>query len=378
MKFITTIICSLLFSIIGNAQEPIAGSIMHDNIERNYLVYVPNIYTGETAVPLLFNFHGFGSNATEQINYGEFRDIADTENFILVCPEGTLLNGSTHFNVGGWTLASNVDDVGFTAALIEELSANYNIDDKRIYSTGMSNGGFMSFLLACQLSEKIAAVASVTGSMTPQTYSACDPQHPMPVMQIHGTDDSVVPYNGNILWTHSIDETVEYWVDFNNCNTAAAVTDVPDIDPSDQSTVEHFEYNDGFFGSTVEHFKITGGAHRWPGTAFGAAGTNYDIDASQEIWRFFSKYDIDGLIQPTSVKTIVEEKISIVPNPTDGLLRIRREATRATDFVLYNAFGRAERSGSMTQQVALDLSGLAAGVYFLSIGEQMERILLTR
>lgn len=374
MKLIASIFCLLFLSIISHAQEPIAGTIMHDNMERNYLLYVPNIYTGETAVPLLFNFHGYGSNATEQIFYGEFRDIADTENFILVCPEGALLNGTSHFNVGGWTLGSNVDDVGFTAALIEELSANYNIDEKRIYSTGMSNGGFMSFLLACQLSEKIAAVASVTGSMTPQTYSACNPQHPMPVMQIHGTDDSVVPYTGNILWTHSIDETVQYWIDFNNCDTIAEVTDMPDIDMSDQSTVEQFVYSDGFFDSSVEHYKITGGDHRWPGSNIPASGTNYDIDASHEIWRFFSKYDIDGLIQPTAVNNLSIPSIRVFPNPTASTITIDAEDLSELNFKLRNAFGGIVLSGRAERSGAIDISFLSAGIYFLTVDGQTHRV----
>ncbi len=280
-------------AVPGSAQETVYGSIMHDDLEREYILYIPDGYTGATAVPLLFNFHGFGSTASEQMAYGDFRPIADSEGFLLVHPQGTLFAGITHWNVGGWTTGSTVDDVGFTEALLDALSLEYNIDATRVYSTGMSNGGYMSFLLACQLSERFAAIASVTGSMTPETYDEANPQHPTPILQIHGTADSVVPYEGTV-WSKSIDEVIEYWVDYDNCDPLPVITALPDIDPEDGSTVEHIVYYDGDNGVAVEHFKVIGGDHTWPGNAYGGAGTNYDIDASEEIWTFFSRYDISG------------------------------------------------------------------------------------
>ena len=201
---------------------------------------------------------------------------------------GTVDNtGATHWNVG-WG-ASTVDDVGFTAALIDSLSVNYNIDDNRIYSTGMSNGGFMSYHLACNLSDRIAAIASVTGSMSSFTYSTCNPSHPIPIMEIHGTADLVVVYS-------SIPNVLDYWIDYNNCNIQGSWISMPDINIMDGSTVEHWVWNMGLNGVSVEQYKIINGAHTWPGTIFTSAGTNYDIDASTEIWKFFSKYDINGLI----------------------------------------------------------------------------------
>ena len=140
------------------------------------------------------------------MSYTNFNYISDTAGFIVVYPEGTLLQGSTHWNVGGWITGSTTDDVGFSISLLDSISNEYNIDATRVYSTGMSNGGYMSFLLACQMSDKIAAIASVTGSMTPQTYNVCNPQHPTPILQIHGTSDQTVPYLGDPTWTKSIDD----------------------------------------------------------------------------------------------------------------------------------------------------------------------------
>jgi len=178
------VVCLLIFACTTNdndidpirSEDPVTGtingSIEHNGMDRSYILYVPESYDGTKAVPLVLNFHGYTSNAKDQMNYGDFRPLADKEGFIVVHPQGTLLDGKTHWNVGGWTLASKVDDVAFTEALLDHLSSEYKIDAKRVYSTGMSNGGYMSFLLACQLSNRIAAVASVTGSMTPQIFSS--------------------------------------------------------------------------------------------------------------------------------------------------------------------------------------------------------------
>ena len=166
-KLFFTIFCSFLY-LSADAQQTINASIINGGIQRDYILYVPANYTGTAAVPLLLNFHGLTSNATQQMFYGDFRSIADTAGFIIVHPEGTLdNNGDTHFNVG-WG-ASTVDDVAFSSALIDFISAQYNINQDRVYSTGMSNGGFMSFKLACELSNRIAGIASVTGSILPLT-----------------------------------------------------------------------------------------------------------------------------------------------------------------------------------------------------------------
>ena len=205
----------ILFSFLGLStscfsQETINGTITHNNLQREYILYVPANYTGGSAVPLVFNFHGYTFTANDQMQYGDFRTIADTEGFIIVHPLGTLFNGNTHWSVGGWTTGSTADDVGFTESLLDTLTSDYNIDLARVYSTGFSNGGFFSFLLACQLSHKFAAVASVGGSMTPLIYNNCNPTHPTPILQVHGTNDGVIAYNGG-AWAWPIDDLLQYW-----------------------------------------------------------------------------------------------------------------------------------------------------------------------
>jgi len=281
----------LLLPALVSAQQTVEGSITHDGMQRTYLLYVPENYTGDSAVPLILNFHGFTSSAAVQMTFTNFQPIADTAGFLVVCPQGTLFLGLTHWNVGGWTVGSTTDDVGFTDHLIDSISSEYNIDASRIYSTGFSNGGFMSFLLACQLSERIAAIASVSGSMTPETYADCSSQRPTPILQIHGTSDDVIPYDG-LSYTLPVGDAIDYWVANNNCDDTAIITPLPDSDPGDGSTVEHHSYEAGDNDVTVEHLKVIGGEHEWPG-----AEGNMDISASEEIWQFFSRFDIDGMIE---------------------------------------------------------------------------------
>jgi len=305
IRHLAITICIIGLPLFSSARETIEGSITHDDLQRDYILYLPASYSGDLPVPLIFNFHGWGSNAADQMWYGDFRSVADTAGFLVIHPQGTVFDGYTHWNVGGWTVGSPADDVGFTDALIDSLSAEYNIDPLRIYATGMSNGGFMSFLLACQLSDRIAAIASVTGSMTPETYEECTPQHPTPILQMHGTVDTVVPYNGT-AWSEPVNDVLEYWAEYNNCNPIPEITALPDIDPDDGSTIEHMVFYDGDNGVVVEHYMIVGGGHTWPGNAFGGQGTNYDVDASVDIWNFFSRYDINGLIESEDAREAAE------------------------------------------------------------------------
>ena len=263
--------------------------VIFDEIPREYIVYIPENYNHSIPTPILFAFHGFGGSNNFIMNSAGFNEIADEENFIVVYPQGSLiLNLFAHWNVGGFTQISNTDDVAFVDYLISSLSQMYNINLDRVYATGMSNGGFMSFLLACQLSNKIAAIASVTGSMTTQTLNECDPQREVPILQIHGTNDPIVPYNGILEWNTPIDNVLDYWVLNNQCSPNPEVNDLVDINNDNGFTVQEIIYNNGLNGSMVKHFKVNGGTHVW--------FQDEDINSSSLIWEFFSNYDMNGLI----------------------------------------------------------------------------------
>ncbi len=365
--------CLLLFMpFLGFSQETINGTITHNGVQRSYILYLPAVYDGMTPMPLVLNFHGYGSNASEQMWYGDFRSIADTAGFLIVHPLGSLFNGITHWNVGGFTLGSTADDLGFTALLLDSLVANYAINADRIYATGMSNGGYMSFLLGCQLSDRIAALASVTGSMTPQITSTCNPERPVPVMQIHGTNDGVVPYSG-ASWTNAIPSVIQFWVDNNTCDPLPTVVTLPDVVTTDGSTVEHSVYSGGDKGAVVEHFKVINGGHTWPGSVFSSNGTNQDINASKEIWRFFSQYDLNGLINTSSVddNSDLHRKLEVFPNPTQSVLYLNlADQPLSQLYQIYDLRGQFVASGGIQAKDHIDLSNFAPGVYLLKIGAQ--------
>lgn len=360
-------IISLGFSAFG--QQTINATITHDGLTREYILYVPASYDGSTAVPLLFNFHGYTSNAQQQMFYGNFRPIADTANFIIVHPQGTLDGtGTTHFNVGFG--GSTVDDVGFTSALLDTLIATYNINADRVYSTGMSNGGYMSFHLACNLSSRIAAIASVTGSMVPTTMANCNASHMTPVLQIHGTSDGTVPYNGG-TWTEAIPNVLDHWATYNSLNPSPLIEPVPDFSTTDGSTVERFSYFDGNGCVKVLHYKITGGGHTWPGSVINLAGTNYDIDASVEAWRFMSQFDINGVINACQTVGLEEFSIqtySVYPNPANEILTISGLSEVPINVKLLTLDGKVVMTKEVSELTpTLDVSHLTAGQYLLNI-----------
>lgn len=353
-------VVSSFLVILGASAQSTIHNITHNGVEREYRLYVPDIYSGVEPVPLVFNLHGYTSNAIQQEFYGDFRPIADTANFILVHPEGLNdFGGSQFWNAFG---VSGIDDVGFISAMIGTLSAEYNIDPQCVYSTGMSNGGFMSFELACMLSDRIAAVASVTGAMAENRLAVCNPEFARPTMQIHGTQDATVPYSGNAEWA-PIPDVIDFWVELNGCDETPEITDVPDIDPEDGTTTEHFVYANDQNGNTVEHYKVQNGGHTWPGAPIAIGATSYDFDASVEIWRFFRQHKMDD---PTSVSNPAEDlNFSVYPNPSTGIVNVDFDEMidhiRLVDFT-----GRTvqEWSGSRTNY---QLSVAHSGVYFIQV-----------
>ena len=374
MKYLVVLLISFLSIQNLSAQEVINSTLSHGGITRNYILFVPASYDPSTPAPLVFSFHGYSSNAALNMNYTGFTAIADTAGFILVHPDGTLDgSGTPHWNVGGWTVGSQIDDVGFTEAMIDEISASYNINANRVYSCGMSNGGYMSFKLACELSDRIAAIASVTGSMTPQISNACNPSHPTPILQLHGTADPTVPYNGSPTWTLAIDDVIDYWVGFNNCNTTPIITAIDDTDPSDGTNVDHFVYAGGDNGVTTEHFKVYNGEHDW----FGVWG-NMDINSSIEIWKFFSKYDINGSLANVNELTVVNE-IKVFPNPSNESISVNMPISDDEDYEILSLEGKIIKSGTLSNSLpSIDISNLSNDIYFLKIENEVLKFVVKR
>ena len=266
--------------------------LIHDELERYYYIYKPSNLNINKSIPLLFALHGYGSTAQRHFSYTNYEPISDTNNIVVIYPQGypmrtTFASSSSHWNSGGWTVGSDVNDVGFIDTVIDLVSEKIAIDETRIYSSGMSNGGFMSYHLACKLSSKIAAVASVTGSMSPETLSECKPSHPTPILQIHGLQDYTVPYSG-LSYMESIPTVIDYWTEFNSCDSDPERVILDNFDAGYVINID--EYKDCSNDVNVKLILHSSMGHTWPSVS------SLGISASAEVWNFVSQYNLDGKI----------------------------------------------------------------------------------
>jgi polyhydroxybutyrate depolymerase len=226
-------------------------------------------------------------------------DIADEKGFIVVYPDG--LNSS--WNDGRPEVNPGVDDVGFISALVDELEDEYDIDNARVYSTGISNGGMFSFRLACELADKITAVAPVAALMGEEISRTCALEHPVPVMLVMGTADPLVPWEGGKIEAGRLDrgrvlsaaDSVSFWVDADGCSQTPAIDYLPDKDPNDGTRIGRETYSGGRNGTEVVLLVVEGGGHTWPGgVQYGREQviglTSRDIDAGETMWEFFTKF----------------------------------------------------------------------------------------
>ena len=266
------------------SQGTFTENLTHNGEEREFIMYVPSSYNGAEELPLMLSFHGYGGTATDFMNWTDMRSLAEEENFILVYPQGSLLDGSPHWNssLPSADNKSSADDFGFIEALIEDLSTTYHINSDRIYTSGYSNGAFFSYALACYRSDLIAAVASVSGTMTDDVISDCNPTHPASIISLHGTSDYVIPYEGAPGYS-SVEEVMNYWIDFNNTSTEATRNSDADI--------EKTLYSNGENNTSIVHYRIHGGDHVWFDLNYEGASTG------QLIWDFVSNYDVNGFIE---------------------------------------------------------------------------------
>ena len=257
------------------------------NLSREYVIYIPQSYDGTENVPLLLVFHGFGGRVQDMMYTADFRDLAESENFILVYPQGLEFENesySYHWNTGFSSddNKSSSDDFGFVEGLIGDVSTHLLVDTSKIYATGYSNGGFFTYALACYYSDLFTAIAPVSGTMMDDTYEACNPSHPTPVMHLHGTDDGTVSYNGGEGLT-SVDESIGYWTSYNNTDTT------PSINTFSNQSLEHYVYDNGERESSVELYKVLNGEHIWFDFELDGVPTN------TLMWNFLSKYNMNDL-----------------------------------------------------------------------------------
>lgn len=356
-------IVTILFSSVTFAQN-ILDTFTVDGIARNYILHIPQGYNSANAYPLVLNLHGYTSNANEQMNYSKMNTTADAEGFFALYPNG-INNAWSSYGVG------TVDDVNFLSTLIDRVSSQYNIDPNAVFSCGMSNGGVMSYLLACELNDKIAAVASVTGTLSNSTHSNCAPSRKVPVMHIHGTSDQIVNYNngGGITGVLlGVEATVAFWLNTNNCSNISDTTAVPDSNTSDNCTAQLIRYQNCAEGSEVYLYKIFNGGHTWPNGLAGMltyGNMNRDFDATTEIWNFFKRHKKG---QETAVNHLKNISASVLPNPFENSLTVTFSDELPTTISIFDITGKQifrEKNGKF--QTTISTANWTKGVYVVKM-----------
>jgi polyhydroxybutyrate depolymerase len=266
---------------------------------RIYYLHRPSSFNKNKSYPLVIALHGLGGNGERTAVFTGFNKISDKEGFIVVYPDGHIIK-HTGKEIRCWRL--DVDtDVKFISSLIDKISKDYKIDSKRIYATGISNGGMMCYVLSAKLSDKLSATASLVSSLSKRQLEKLPESKAIPLIIMNGTDDPVVPYNGGYIkimglklgQVVSTEELVKYFVKRNNCSTTPVIVYEEDKDPNDGTKVRKELYSSSN-NTEVILYAIEGGGHSWPGTFKGkekSGKTSQDINASEVIWEFFKKHN---------------------------------------------------------------------------------------
>jgi polyhydroxybutyrate depolymerase len=275
-------------------------SLIVGGLKRSYVVHQPKHHADKGPMPVVLALHGATMNGPMMAWFTDLNRKADEAGFIAVYPDGTGKRSSFFWNGGrccGSAVKENVDDVAFIRALLDDLTREYAVDARRVYATGMSNGGIMVYRLAAELSDRIAAVAPVAGSMATEIG---DLKRPVSVLHFHGTKDEFVPFEGgkgpkSITGTHflSIEQSVAAWVRANGCHEEPKVDLLSEA--GDEMTVTRKTYGPGREGAEVALVVIEGGGHTWPGKKsptriLGKSATN--VSANDLMWEFFQKHKI--------------------------------------------------------------------------------------
>jgi polyhydroxybutyrate depolymerase len=263
----------------ASALEPgdSSGTLTHDGIGRSFLVFVPESYDNTKAVPLVLNFHGGGSNATVQRRFSNMNPTANAKGFVVVYPQAV----NDVWDAGACCSRTDVDDVGFARALVEYMKEHVCIDPRRVYSTGMSNGGRMTYRLGCEAADVFAAIAPVAGIKSfpdLDNTPGCNPSRPISLIDFQGTaDTSHIRYQAG---------QIEEWVAFNGCTDAA---------PQESYRMgEHYcsTYSQCEAGTTVTFCVVPDGGHCWPGSypcALGDTSMPDELSANDLMWELFAR-----------------------------------------------------------------------------------------
>jgi polyhydroxybutyrate depolymerase len=263
------------------------ATIASNGLQRTYRLHIPVGYDPYRMTPLVLDIHGHDGTAALQENYSNYSALADQQHFLVVYPQGVVgPDGRT-----GWATYGKrdptVNDVLFFSDLLTALQQQLCVDPHRIYATGISNGGGMTNLLACQMAGRIAAFVAVSAAIYP-IPGGCHPGRPAPYMEFHGTSDPIVHYNGETALNFSpVMQTMQDWATRDGCASGPTTF-------FQQADVTGFKWTNCQGEVMVQHYRITGGGHSWPGATrpspFGA--TTHTVSATTLGWQFFQRYQL--------------------------------------------------------------------------------------
>lgn len=354
----------------------------HDGEERSYFLYLPDDIAPDA--PLVFVLHGYTSTASQVVALYGMNDVADANGFAVCYPQGSKDFTGTNF----WNIKfpfESVDDVGFLTNLAGDLQTVYDLDPTCTYVSGMSNGGMMSYYLGCERPDVFKAIASVTGTITSNFLSDCNGNIPVPFMQIHGTSDIVVPYNGSNIAGDNfgeflpVEQIFRTWNNLNNCQSTLVV-DFANAPVTDFSSVRVAQVSDCDGGLSARFYRVQNGGHTWPGSPpipfidF-LQPTNQDINASAEIWNFFSTICSPSELVAQEGETTTE-KATLFPNPSFGEVNIDFHGNELADISIISVEGRVVYQGQLNEgRNHLSLHHLDKGFYLARVHGEVEHII---
>jgi polyhydroxybutyrate depolymerase len=301
VRFVLLFLILLLIVVFAVRRLRAQATNAHIEVQgatRTYLVHLPKNYSSSHKWPVVFVLHGGNDQGRGMDVVTHFNDFADQQGIIAVYPEG-LNRGWDDGRVSRRLAPRTADDVGFISALTDKLEADYSVDGGRVYVTGISNGGFMSFRLGCDLAGRIAAIAPVAATFPIDLTNSCHPARPIPLLMINGTADPLVPYQGGEVIADggkimAAEKSAEKWAQMNGCSSSPSIVTLPPKS-ADGLATRITRYTNCKFGADVELRSIEGGGHTWPGgfqylpeRLIGE--TSREFSANEEIWKFFAAH----------------------------------------------------------------------------------------
>jgi len=389
MKKAFTLFFLAIMALSLNAQT--TKTLTWGGQERQYIEYVPTTYSATQPAAVMFLLHGMGDTMDNMFQATQIQRVAEEQGWIIICPQALEFNyeipgmGSQNFgacwNVGSTVAVDfnmygmpfsfdvnvngDVDDEGFLMAALEATKDAYNVDQDKVFFAGFSLGGFMSHRMAIQHGDVINAIAAISGVIG-NDLTTFTPVANVNVLQFFGTTDEMITYDGGMISLQSlgmynlglpVEETVEFWRSFNQCDETPIVMQYPDTQ-NDGLNFELYTYLNGNNDSRVAFIKVYNGLHTW------YSGSNTDIDYNTEIVKFFTNtMDIDGVEEATS------STLSIYPNPANDVINVSEEVV-----YIYDLCGKLVMQGSGS----LDVTSLSEGMYFVKSGNDCSKLIINR